>query len=282
MSLVVFIAVIGAAVLHVAWNTLLKGGHDKVMSMGAIVIGHIPLGVIVLFFVPLPSMESIPYIIVGICLHAGYQLFLLRSYQAGDLTQVYPLARGSAPLIVMLFSIVILGVRLEQIQFLSILLIALGIISLALTRRANGEQNILATKLALTTGLFIASYSLVDGLGARISGSSWGFYSCLTIGNGLLAILYLVLNAPDSLRNLIVTGRMVFIVGGGASFLAYGLVTWAFTQAPIALVAALRETSIIFALLMGVFFLKERLNLIKVFATFLTLFGLVLLRFTKG
>ena len=281
MSLTVFIAVIGAALLHAAWNTLVKGGHDKLMSMGAIVIGHLPFGFIALIFVPLPSLQSIPYIAVGLLLHAGYQLFLLKSYQIGDLTQVYPMARGSAPLIVTLFSVTILGVQLDILQLLSIIIIATGIISLALVRLQDGERNFVATRLALTTGLFIASYSLVDGLGARVSGNSWGYYSCLTIGNGFVAIFYLLITSPRTLTDIVFQGRKVFIFGGGASFVAYGIVTWAFTKSPIALVTALRETSIVFALLMGIFFLKERINLIKVGSTFLTLFGTVLLRFTK-
>jgi len=281
MSLTVFIAVIGAALLHAAWNTLVKGGHDKLMSMGAIVIGHLPFGFVALIFVPLPSLQSIPYIAVGLLLHAGYQLFLLKSYQIGDLTQVYPMARGSAPLIVTLFSVTILGVQLDILQLLSIIIIATGIISLALVRLQDGERNFVATRLALTTGLFIASYSLVDGLGARVSGNSWGYYSCLTIGNGFVAIFYLLMTSPRTFTDIVIQGRKVFIFGGGASFVAYGVVTWAFTKSPIALVTALRETSIVFALLMGIFFLKERINLIKVGSTFLTLFGTVLLRFTK-
>ena len=281
MSIVVFLAVMGAALLHAAWNTLLKSGNDKLMSMGAIVIGHIPLGLIALVFVPFPSWQSLPYLCVGVFLHAGYQLFLLRSYQIGDLTHVYPIARGSAPLLVTLFSIFILGVQFDLFQLLSIFLIALGIISLALVRSSDGQRNSLATMSALTTGCFIASYSLIDGLGARVSGSSWGFYSCLTISNGILAILYLFMTAPEKLNEMVFKGRKVFVLGGGASFLAYGLVTWCFTKSPIALVGALREISIIFALLMGIFFLKESLNLKKVFSTFVTLSGLIFLPFTK-
>ena len=282
MSLVTFVAVLGAALLHASWNTLLKSGNDKVLSMAGIVVGHIPFGIAALFFVPFPSTQSLPYLGASIVLHAGYQFFLLKSYQIGDLTQVYPLARGSAPILVTVFSVVVLGVKLESLQLLAVLVITTGIISLALARRDDGQFNFKANKFALITGLFIASYSMVDGLGARVSENSWGFYSCLTIGNGIVVICYLVLTKPVTLVDLASKGRKVFVIGGGASFLAYGIVTWAFTQAPIALVMALRETSIIFALLMGVFFLKERLSFIKVCSTFLTLFGAMLLRFTKS
>ncbi|MFT6023372.1 MAG: drug/metabolite transporter (DMT)-like permease [Ascidiaceihabitans sp.] len=281
MSTLVFVAVIGAAVLHAGWNALVKGGADKTMSMGAVVLGHMPLALIALPFVPMPAIESMPYLAAGILLHVGYQLFLLKSYEIGDLTQVYPIARGAAPLIVALFSVVVLGIQLSSIQMLAILIIGCGIISLALVRKADGLRNGNAAVLALITGLFIAAYSLVDGLGARIAGTSLGFYSWLAIGNGLIMAAYLAVKSPKTLGVIATKGRGVFLFGGGASFVAYAIVTWAFTQAPIALVTALRETSIVFALLIGVFFLKERLDLIKVFSTLTTLLGAALLRFAK-
>lgn len=282
MSTTVFVAVIGAALLHAAWNALVKGGADKALSMGAVVIGHIPIAIMALPFVPLPTVESLPYLFGGIVLHFGYQLFLLRSYQKGDLTQVYPIARGSAPLIVALFSVLVLGVHLEGLEILAISIIGLGIISLVLVRQNDGLRNSNAAALALTTGLFIASYSLVDGLGARIAGTSLGFYCWLAIGNGLLMITYLAVKSPKTLTAIPRGGLPILVFGGGASFIAYALVTWAFTQAPIALVTALRETSIVFALLIGVFFLKESLNLVKVFSTFSTLLGAALLRYARS
>lgn len=282
MSGIVFLAVIGAAVLHAAWNALVKGGADKTLSMGAVVIGHMPIALVALPFVPLPAAESLPYLFAGMLLHFGYQLFLLKSYQMGDLTQVYPIARGSAPLIVALVSVGLLGVHLNSMELLAVLIIGVGIISLALVRQSDGMQNRNAAVVALITGGFIASYSLIDGLGARLAGTSLGFYSWLAIGNGFLMIVFLALRSPQTLRALPRRGLPILFVGGGASFVAYALVTWAFTQAPIALVAALRETSIVFALLIGVFFLKERLSLLKVFSTMTTLIGAILLRYARS
>ena len=175
-----------------------------------------------------------------------------------------------------------MGVQFGVVQLLSITIIAFGIISLGLVSSNGHSQNFVAARLAFITGIFIAAYSLVDGLGARVSESSWGYFSCMTIGNGLLAIMFLSLTSPKTFLSLYAKGRITFLVGGGASFLSYGIVTWAFTQSPIAIVTALRETSIVFALLLGAFFLRERLNLFKACATFLTLFGTVLLRFAKG
>lgn len=281
MGTTVFLAVIGAALLHAAWNALVKGGRDKRMSMGAVVLGHVPLAVMVLPFVPMPAIESLPYLVLGIILHFGYQVFLLQSYEKGDLTQVYPIARGSAPLIVALFSVVVLGVHLDALEVLAIIIIGAGILSLALVRQTDGLRNGNAARLALVTGLFIASYSLNDGLGARLAGTSLGFFSWLAIGNGIVMAFYLMVRSPKIIGHIYSKGFGIFALGGSASFIAYALVTWAFTQAPIALVTALRETSIIFALLLGVFFLKERLDLVKLFSTVTTLLGAILLRYSK-
>lgn len=282
MTPLVFLAVLSAAVLHATWNALVKGSVDKTASMGAVVLGHVPLALLVSLYAPSPDPASYPYLVIGIALHFGYQVFLLHSYRLGDLSHVYPIARGSAPLIVALVSVTVLGVQINGFETFGILLIAAGIISLGLARRTDGLGQGQASVLALITGLFIASYSLVDGLGARVAGTALGFYSWLAIGNGLLMAAYLAIRSKESFRAITTSSRSIFVIGGSASFLAYALVTWAFTQAPIVLVTAIRETSIVFALLIGVAFLRESVNLRKLLATFLTLLGAVVLRFAKS
>ncbi|MFT4716927.1 MAG: drug/metabolite transporter (DMT)-like permease [Paracoccaceae bacterium] len=281
MTTTVFMAVLLAAMLHATWNALVKGAADKKLNMAAVVLGHVPLAIMVLFFVPAPARESWPFLAAGIGLHLGYQLFLLRAYDVGDLTQVYPIARGTAPLLVAAISVLFLGVHLQQIEIVAVLTIGAGIISLTLVRQQDGQRNMNAAGLAFVTGCFIAAYSLIDGMGARLAGTALGFYGWLAIGNGVLMIGFMHLKNPGLLRQIPRNAKLVFALGGGASFVAYGLVTWSFTQAPIALVTALREVSIVFALLIGVIFLKEKLSLVKVFSTMVTLFGAALLRFAK-
>lgn len=282
MSLTVFLAVITAALLHATWNALVKGGADKRLNMAGVVIGHIPAAALVLCFVPSPDPASYPYLLVGMVLHFGYQMFLLASYKIGDLTQVYPIARGVAPLLVAVVSVVFLSVDLNAFEMMAIGLIAAGILSIALARSADGLRNTKAAGMALITGCFIASYSLVDGTGARVAGTALGFYAWLGIANSIIFAAYMGVTSPSVLKDLFGKGRMVFWIGGTASFAAYSLVIWAFTQAPIALVTALRETSIIFALFIGVGFMGERLSLSKVFSTMITLCGVALLRFAKS
>ncbi len=282
MSTTVFVAVITAAALHAIWNALAKGGSDIHLAMTAVVLGHTPIALAILPFVPWPAPQSWPYLAFGIALHAGYQLLLLASYRIGDLTQVYPIARGTAPLIVAGVSVVFLGVELTLLELLAILTIGAGIMSLSLVRQSDGRRNVKASSLAFLTGCFIAGYSLVDGTGARLAGTALGFYGWLTIGNSIVFAAYIALTRPGVLRLLPVRAKRTFVLGGSASFLAYALVIWSFTQAPIALVTALRETSIIFALFIGVIFLREKLDLAKVASTFVTLLGAALLRFSKS
>lgn len=281
MSSTVFFAVIAAAVLHATWNALVKSGSDKTLGMSAVIIGHVPFALVCIPFVPFPSSESYPFMLGSVVLHAGYQYFLLQSYKVGDLTQVYPIARGTAPLLVAFFSVFVLSVDLSTMELIAIVIIGVGILSLTLVKRGDGKRNPQAVVFALVTSCFIASYSMVDGLGARAAGTALGFYSWLSMANGVIMIIYVLSVQPTVLRQLATSHRQLFFIAGGASFVAYAIVTWAFTQAPIALVTALRETSIVFALLIGVFFLKERVDLIKVFSTMTTLLGAILLRFAK-
>jgi drug/metabolite transporter (DMT)-like permease len=208
-------------------------------------------------------------------------MFLLLSSRIGDLTQVYPIARGSAPLIVAGVSVAFLGVALAPLELAAILTIAAGIMSLSLVRRQDGLRNGRAGALALGTGCFIAAYSLVDGSGARLSGSPVGYFAWNCIGNALVFPTLVAAIRPGVLAAVARDARRTFVVGGTASFVAYALVVWAFTQAPIALVSALRETSIVFALLIGVTLLGERLDLARVASTMLTLFGAALLRLAR-
>lgn len=277
----VLIAVLFAAALHATWNALVKSAPDKLVSMTAVVLGHAPFAMLAFPFVPLPEPASVPYIAVGATLHVGYQLFLLWAYRQGDLTQVYPIARGTAPLIVAGFSVLIFRETLSTMQLVAIATIGCGIMSLVLVRGSQGMHNPRGAALALVTGCFVAAYSMVDGYGARAAGTAVGFYAWETILNAVAFALVVAMTSTGVLRTTIQKHKKIMAIGGGASFAAYGLVVWAFTQAPIAVVTALRETSIVFALLIGVFFLKERLNLVKLVSAMLTMLGALLLRFSK-
>ncbi len=281
MPSTVMIVVLLAALMHASWNFLVKCSDDKHLSMSAVVIGHTPFAAAALLCAPLPQSGSLPYVIAGAVLHTGYQLFLLNSYRIGDLSQVYPLARGVAPLIVGGISVSLLGTNLSNLELAAIATIGTGIMSLTLVRRSDGLRNSRAASLAIVTGGFIAAYSLVDGLGAREAGTALGFYGWLSVINAVIFATTIRIIRPGLVSRVVRRDWRLALAGGCASFTAYALVIWAFTLAPIALVAALRETSIIFALLLGVFVLKERLDLMKMFATMLTMLGVGMLRINR-
>lgn len=256
----------------------MKGSDDKVLGMASMVIGQMVPCLFALLWLPWPSTQSLPWFVLGIVFHLGYQLFLIAAYKIGDFTQVYPIARGVAPVIVTGVSLVLLGVELKMTELIAVLLIICGIASLSFAKQGDGLRNLKASGMAVLTGVCIAGYSLADGLGARLSESAVGFMAAIMFTNGLIFSIYLRAVHPGTLTNLARSGKIKMLGAGGASFAAYGMVVWAFTQAPIALVTALRETSIIFALLIGVFLIGERLTPIKILATVLAVGGAILLR----
>ncbi|MEP0943495.1 MAG: EamA family transporter [Rhizobiaceae bacterium] len=279
MTLTTFLIVLFAAALHASWNALVKSNSDKVVSMTAITLGHAPLALLAMPFVPIPAPESWPLLAMSVLVHTGYQLSLIQAYRLGDFTQVYPIARGSGPAIVALVSIFSLGIYLAPMQIAAIALIVTGIFCLSLLKQNNGLRNPKAVAAALLTGCFIAGYSLLDGLGARAAGTAFGYIAWMTVINALTFSVIIGLYRPNAPKQVFTEGQRTFWLGGSASVVAYVLVVWAMTQSPIALVTALRETSTVFALFIGVLFLKEGLTKGKILATTLTLTGVLLLRF---
>ena len=279
MSLTVFFAVLLAAFLHAAWNAVVKGGADKLAGMAGMTVGHAVPGFLAILFFPPVDAAAYPWIALSIVLHFGYQVFLLTSYKLGDLSQVYPLARGSAPLIVTVVSVLALGATLSGMEMVAILIIACGIISIGLGR--GGRANPRAVTAALITGGFIASYSLVDGVGARLSGSPVAFFGWISMLGAIPFAIFTEVQRPGLVLRLPKVAPAAFFGGGLASFTAYGIVVWAFTQAPLALVTALRETSIVFALLIGSLILKEKVDFARIGSVFMTLIGVALMRLAR-
>ena len=279
MPLNIFLAVILAAFLHAVWNAMVKNEDNKYLAVTAIVLGHVPASIFIILLTPAPSVESIPFIILSALLHIGYEWYLLSAYRFGDLIKVYPIARGTAPILVAIVSLIFLGVVLSNFEILSIFIISLGILSLSF-QGAKGFKNRSAIIYALVTGFFIMGYSITDGYGARVSNSflsymGWSFILNATI----FSIILKINNKSDVITKTFKEGKKIFFIGGTVSYIVYGIIVWGFTQAPIALITALRETSIIFALLIGILFLKEKFTLLKVIATFVIFFGVVLLKF---
>ena len=279
MSLNIFLIVILAAFLHAIWNAMVKREDDKYFSLTAIVLGHVPISIVVIFLTPTLSIQSIPYIFASAIFLAGYEWCLLSAYRLEDYTKVYPIARGIAPIIIVILSLLLLNINISRFELIGILVISFGIIILGF-QSIRTFKNYSAIVYAVATGIFISCYSISDGFGGRLSNSPLNYTAWLMILNAIFfSILLKIMNMPRVPLKVLSEGKKIFFIGGTLSYIVYGTIVWAFTQAPVALVAALRETSIIFALLIGTFFLKEKFTLLKVIATFIIFFGVVLLKF---
>ena len=271
----VFFIILIASIMHATWNGMVKKYPNKVIAVSGIVFGHVPCALIAIILLPAPSIESIPYIIASAFIHQGYQWYLLTSYQLGDLTKVYPIARGFGPIVATVISIIFLGLIINKLAILSIFLVSIGIISVGIFD-GRDSKNINILKYSLLTGFFIGLYSLVDGYGARISLSaitymSWSFI----LGAFMFSILLKIKKYDNVLQQVVRNGKNIFFIGGTLSYLIYIIVVWGFTQAPIPMIASLRESSIFFSIFIGYFFLKEGITPTKIFAIVLIIAGVV-------
>lgn len=275
----VFAAVLFAALLHAGWNALVKLGLDRFSSILflALVQGGIAL-LLLPFFEP-PARPAWGWVVLGSALHSGYKLFLIRAYGHGDLSQVYPLARGAAPLIVALAGALFLNESLGATRTAAVLAIAGGIILMA--RSSDASQPGIsrpALLFALGTACFTASYTMADGVGARLAGSASGFTLWMFLLDGVFMLVYgLATRGSAAILSLLPAWRGG-LAAGAMSLGSYWIAIWAFTQAPLATVAALRETSVLFAMMIGVFFLEEPVTAGRWVAAAMILCGVLLMR----
>jgi drug/metabolite transporter (DMT)-like permease len=246
-----------AAVLHAAWNALLRSGADRLWAMTVMCTVVAAVCVLLLPFLPAPRAPSWPYVLLSGVLHVGYCLFLVRAYRSGDFVQSYPIARGSSPLLVTVGAAVFAGERPSLGATAGILLVAGGIMALAFEGKRFNTANVPA---ALGTGGFIGAYSVTDGLGVRLSGSAAGYtvWMCLIWGVGM-PLVYLALRDVRSLR-WPKSETLKAALAGVLSLVAYGLILWAMERAPLGPVSALRETSVVFAALLGWLCLRQPLG----------------------
>jgi drug/metabolite transporter (DMT)-like permease len=277
MTLGVFLAVLGAALLHATWNALIKQGGDRLAAMLVMTLSQGGLGFVLAMTMPLPAGPVWLWLIASGVLHAAYKLFLLNAYEHGDLSRVYPIARGSAPFLVLVFGLIFLAEPLQRWEVLGVVLLIIGILTMARGVLTSGESHRLLP-FAFGSALATAGYSIVDGLGARVAGDAavyvaWLFALDLVVVLPSIFIIYRRLPLPRT-----VEGWVPGVLAGSASYGAYAIAVWAMTLAPIALVTALRETSILFAMLIGWLVFGERMNRGKVVAGVLILAGVAATR----
>jgi drug/metabolite transporter (DMT)-like permease len=270
MSPAVVGLVLFAAALHATWNAVLRSGADRlwsvtVMSFATTVVA-IPFAVVL----PLPASPSWPYLLLSSCLQVGYSVFLVYAYGQGELGRVYPIVRGSVPLLVTLGGFLLAGQHPSAVSLLGVVLVALGIMSLALGRRRATAKSVV---LAFITGLFVASYVTADGIGVRLAGDPRAYAAWIFLIYGaLMPTTFMAVRGRLAL-DVLSAETLKALAGGVISLIAYVAVILALALGPIGPISALRETSVIFAVLIGRIFLGEALTMRRLAACAVIAFG---------
>jgi drug/metabolite transporter (DMT)-like permease len=257
LTLPITLAVLFGALLHAVWNAIVKRGGDPLVDMALLTLGASVLAAPLLWLAPAPAPASWPFLIASNLIHVGYYVTLVGTYRHVDLSVGYPLMRGSAPLLVTLAGVLLLGERPTPAMALGIVLICLGVASLAL---ANGWHAMRGRALLwpfANAGL-IAAYTLVDAAGARASGAAIGYVLWMFFLEGLPFALIVRWRRGPRFVDAALSRWRLGLAGGACSALSYGIAVWAMTRAPVGAVSALRETSVVFALAIGALVLKER------------------------
>jgi drug/metabolite transporter (DMT)-like permease len=287
LPLSVTLAVLGAAVTHAIWNAIAHGIKDQLLAFGLIGAGGIAVAIPLVILFPFPLSACWPYLLASVVIHVFYNLLLMRSYRYGEFGQVYPLARGTSPLVVTVLAAVFAAERPTGFQVAGVLVVSAGLAVLVLAgRRGRGDSGSGLGRAALIaavgTGLTIAAYTTVDGLGVRLSGSSVAYIGWLMLLESLCVPAWALARRRHDLRD--VPWRVVAsgLLAGALSVLAYGLVLWAQTRGELAPIAALRETSVIFGAVIGTVVFHEPFGRWRIAATALVVVGVLLLNVATG
>jgi drug/metabolite transporter (DMT)-like permease len=274
MSLSIAAIVLLSALLHASWNALLHSGQDRLWTMTIMNLAMAVVAIVAIPLLPLPDRASWPYIVASGFLEVGYNLFLIQAYRYGDLGQAYPIARGSSPVLVTIGAMALAGEILSPFSATGVFLVSGGIIALAFNGR---HLNVPSTAMALVTGCFIAAYTVVDGVGVRLSGNSFS-YTAWMVMFWALPMPLILLGARGKGAFRAPAREVVRAAGGGiVALLAYGTIIWALKFGEMGPISALRETSVVFAAIIGRLFLSESLTLYRVVACIVIAAGAALL-----
>jgi drug/metabolite transporter (DMT)-like permease len=277
LSLTVTIAVITAAVTHAVWNAIAHGIKDQTLAFALIGVGGIAIGIPLVILAVMPRSDCWPYLLGSVVIHVFYNLLLMRCYRLGEFSQVYPLARGTSPLVVTILAAIFIREHLTLAQIAGVLVVSAGLATLVLAGRRPGRAAFLA---AVGTGLTIAAYTTVDGVGVRLSGSPVGYIGWLMVLESLCVPMFAVVRRRDVLLKQPKRILLAGLAAGALSVLAYGLVLWAQTRGALAPIAALRETSVIFGAIIGTLIFREPFGRTRIAATVLVAAGIILLNIT--
>ena len=269
-----------SALMHAGWNLLVKRGQDGIVAMALIKVPNMAISAGVLAYVGWPAAASLPWLAGSGVVNWLYFYFLINAYKVGDLSLAYPISRGSAPLLVLLLSLLIAAEVPSFAAGVGVALICLGISTLAVRRGATRQDN-LTLLWAFGVGVCIATYTVTDGIGARISGNALGYVAVLNICSGIGMCGFAAWRRGPQLGMALRRDWANGLVGGALVFGAYAIVVYALTRAPMAQVAALRESSVIFAAILGAIFLKEPFGGRRIVASMVVAAGIATLALAR-
>ena len=279
MPIEIVAVVLVAAFAHASWNALVKSDDDRLVTLGAVNAVRFLLCIPIVLALPLPAATSWPYLVASAFLHVGYYTFLIAAYRFGELSKVYPLARGLSPLIVAAGAFAFAGERLSPIALAGVAVACTGIASLSIGGASmNPADHRRGVRFAVGTALFIAAYTVTDAMGARLSGHAVSYVAWLAILDGLPMLLAAAVLRRAAFARHLAARAWKSAAGGALQLTAYGLVVWALALAPMAAVSALRETSVLFAAIIGVRFLDEPLGARRITAAALVAAGIVMIQ----
>lgn len=268
--------VIGAGALHACWNAITKQVTDRLMAFAWVGVSATVTGGIVLAVAGLPRSQAIPYAVASAAIHMGYDLALMNSYRLGALNQTYPIARGTSPLVVAIGAYFLAGEHLSAIAIAGVATLAVGLMTLAASAGRLSRHDLPAVGAAVLTGLTIAAYTITDGLGVRHAHDPVAYAALLFFLQGPPLLVAAAIRRPVAAW-IDTTTMKRGTYAGLLMWLAYGIVLWAQTRAPLAEVAAIRETSVVFAALIGVAWLGEKFGRRRVAAAVVIATGIVLI-----
>jgi drug/metabolite transporter (DMT)-like permease len=271
----VLFVVLAAGVLHAVWNAIAKAITDRLVGFAAMGAASFVVGAGVLAVRGWPRSAALWFVIASAIIHIGYELALMRAYKLGAFNQMYPVARGTSPLLVTVGGLVFASERLSGLALAGVCVLAVGLMSLSLSSRLDRSE-LPALGWAVATGVTIAAYTIVDGLGARRSGDPIAYAALLFVLQGPVFIIFLA--ARDrSLQWMATAAARRGMLAGVLSVIAYAAVIWAQTKAPLGEVSALRETGVISGALIGTWFFKESFGYRRLIAAALVAAGIVLI-----
>ncbi|MEU6931166.1 DMT family transporter [Streptomyces sp. NPDC046385] len=283
MTPLVVTAVLIAAVTHASWNAIAARIQDQLLSFTLISGGGALIGAVTACFVPLPAAGAWPYLVASAALHVAYYALLMKSFALGDFGQMYPIARGTAPLVVTLLAAVFVAEIPSAEQLAGVAVACAGLTGLALWGiRGKGTRPHWPALLAAgATGLSIAAYTVVDGVGVRASETPLGYIAWLMLLEGLVIPAYALHRRRAALAAQLRPYAARGLLGAALSVGAYALVLWAQTKAPLAPIAALRESSIIVGAAIGALLFKERFGGPRIAAAGLMVVGIGLMLYAS-